>query len=32
MAENKRLFGEELSEALRRNVKEWRIKKGYLKE
>ena len=32
MAENKRLTGVELSEALRRNVKEWRIRKGYLKK
>jgi len=33
MAEDKkRLFGEELGKALRRNVREWRIKKGYIKE
>jgi len=32
MVEKKRLFGKELNEALRRNVKEWRIRKGYIKE
>ena len=32
MAENKPLFGEELSKAIKRNVKEWRIRMGYLKE
>ena len=32
MAENKQLTGQKLNEALLRNIKEWRIRKGYLKE
>jgi len=32
MEENKQLTGQKLNEALRRNVKEWRIRMGYLKE
>jgi len=30
--ENKPLSGQKLSDALKKNVREWRIRMGYLKE